>query len=144
MLGSLAFSFLDADLGVILFLLCFIAGMVLVFSVRFMDDPYQRLWNVPLRLESETREKIRKEYEERKGRNTFWNLIGIILIAAGLLICPLLIPAEQEPFDTIVMGAGMILAGAGVYFCACMSGWRRAYQLLLFNENFHNRKGKRR
>lgn len=144
MLGSLAFSFLDADLGVILFLLCFIAGMVLVFSVRFMDDPYQRLWNVPLRLESETREKIRKEYEERKGRNTFWNLIGIILIAAGLLICPLLIPAEQEPFDTIVMGAGMILAGAGVYFCACMSGWRRAYQLLLFNENFRNRKGKRR
>lgn len=144
MLGSLACSFLDADLGVILFLLCFIAGMVLVFSVRFMDDPYQRLWNVPLRLESEAWEKIRKEYEERKGRNTFWNLIGIILIAAGLLICPLLIPAEQEPFDTIVMGAGMILAGAGVYFCACVSGWRRAYQLLLFNENFHNRKGKRR
>lgn len=144
LIGSLAFSFLDADAGIVLFLICFIAGMVVLFSVRFMDDPFWNFWKTPLALEREAEEKVRKEYERGKGRHTFWNLAGIVFIAVGLLICPVIIPAEQETLDMMIMGMGMILAGAGVFCCACMAGWRRAYRLLLFNENFQNQKGKRR
>ena len=61
------------------------------------------------------------------------------------MTAPVMMTRETvETLDTMIMGMGMILAGAGVFCCACMAGWRRAYRLLLFNENFQNQKGKRR
>lgn len=66
LIGSLAFSFLDADAGIVLFLICFIAGMVVLFSVRFMDDPFWNFWKTPLALEREAEEKVRKSMREEK------------------------------------------------------------------------------
>ncbi len=43
-----SFSFLSTDLSMLLLMAAWIIGMVLLFSVKLADNPYQKLWKEPL------------------------------------------------------------------------------------------------
>ena len=55
----------------------------------------------------------------------------IAMIAVGILLVPLMIPAELSVLDDVIMGLGMIIAGAGAFLSLYMWGVIKAYRILL-------------
>ena len=42
--------------------------------------------------------------------------------------------------DSIALGGGMLLTGAGTYLCIYMGGLMRAYRLLVMNDAYQEKK----
>lgn len=140
MIGSLAFSFVLSDISMVLFILVMIVGIVLLCSVKLTDNPYGKLWHEPLVFDKAVKAELTAAYTEKKNKLKCLNLIGIALIAMGLLFFPILVPVEYLPTDANALAAGMLAAGAGTFLCIYMSGLARAYRLLVMNEEYQ-RKG---
>ncbi|OUN74597.1 hypothetical protein B5G12_05540 [Faecalibacterium sp. An58] len=141
MVGSLSFSFMWSDIFTLLFMLVWIVGIVLLFSVKIADNPYRKLWNEPLLFDKAVEAELNTAYAEKKKFLQLFNLIGIAFIALGFLFFPLIVPAELTLENNISLAAGMIVAGIGIFFCIYMSGLVRAYRLLIMNEAYQQ-KGK--
>lgn len=140
MVGSLALSFMLTDIFMLLFMLILIIGIVLLFSVKLTDNPYQKLWQEPLLFDKAVKAELNATYAEKKKYLQLFNLIGIALIALGFLFFPLIIPAELLFADTVALAMGMIVAGVGVFLCLYMSGLVRAYRLLIMNEIYQQKR----
>ena len=124
----------------LLFMLIWIAGIVLLISVRLADNPYRKLWKEPLLFDKTVETELHTAYAEKKNFLQRLNLIGIVFIALGVLFFPLLVSAELFFADTIVFAAGLMLAGIGTFLCMYMSGLIRAYRLLIMNEAYHEKR----
>ena len=132
-IASLAFCFMQAETGILIFMILIIAGAVLLFSVKLNDYPYRRLWSEPLLFDKNILSELTAEYTNYRKRAHTGILTGIALIGIGILFLPLLLPAEQEFWDSVVLGAGMILAGAGAFLCIYLTGMIKSYRLLIRN-----------
>ena len=132
-IASLAFCFMEAETGILIFMILIIAGAVLLFSVKLSDYPYRRLWSEPLLFDKNILSELTAEYTNYRKRAHTGILTGIALIGIGILFLPLLLPAEQEFWDSVVLGAGMILAGAGAFLCIYLTGMIKSYRLLIRN-----------
>ena len=141
MVGSLSLSFMWSDISMLLFMLIWIVGIVLLFSVKLTDNPYRKLWKEPLLFDKTVKVELNTAYTEKKKFLQLFNLIGIAFIALGFLFFPLIVPAELTLENDISLAAGMIVAGIGMFFCIYMSGLVRAYRLLIMNEAYQQ-KGK--
>lgn len=130
-IGSLAFSFMEPEIGVILTMLFIIGGIVLLFSAKLGDDPYAWLRSEHLILDNDVRKRFMEEYD-RNGKHAHRGMLaGIAMIAVGILLVPLMIPAELSVLDDVIMGLGMIMAGAGAFLWIYMWGVIKAYRILL-------------
>lgn len=134
-IASLAFCFMEAETGILIFMILIIAGAVLLFSVKLNDYPYRRLWSEPLLFDKNILSELTVEYTNYRKRAHAGILTGIALIGIGILFLPLLLPAEQELWDSVVLGAGMVLAGAGSFLCIYQTGMVKSYRLLIRNTN---------
>ena len=134
-IASLAFCFMEAETGILIFMILIIAGAVLLFSVKLNDYPYRRLWSEPLLFDKNILSELTVEYTNYRKRAHAGILTGIALIGIGILFLPLLLPAEQELWDSVVLGAGMVLTGAGSFLCIYQTGIVRSYRLLVRNTN---------
>ena len=134
-IASLAFCFMQAETGILIFMILIIAGAVLLFSVKLNDYPYRRLWSEPLLFDKNILSELTVEYTNYRKRAHAGILTGIALIGIGILFLPLLLPAEQELWDSVVLGAGMVLAGAGSFLCIYQAGMVKSYRLLIRNTN---------
>ena len=134
LVGSISLSFMWSDISMLLFMLLWIAGIILLFSVKLADDPYKKLWKEPLLFDKTVKAEFNTVYAEKKTFLQLSNLIGIALIAGGFLLFPLLASIELLFADTIVFAVGMIVAGIGVFLCIYTSGLIRAYRLLIMNQ----------
>ena len=132
MVGSLALSFMLSEISMLLFMLVWIVGIVLLFSVKLTDHPYRKLWQEPLVFDKAVKAELNTAYAEKKKFLQLFNLIGIALIA--FLFFPLIVPAELLFADAVALAAGMVVAGIGTFLCIYMSGLVRAYRLLVMNE----------
>lgn len=139
MVGSLAFPFLLGGRSILLFMLVLIIGGVLLCSVRITDNPYRKLWKEPLLLDHAVKASLCAAYAEKKKGMQALYLAGITLIAIGILLFPLLVPAEIVLSDAIVFSTGMAVAGLGTFLCIYMWGVIRAYRLLVSNELFYKK-----
>ena len=95
--------------------------------------PYRRLWKEPLLFDKNILSELTAEYIDYRKKAHAGTLTGIALIGIGILFLPLLLPAEQELWDSILLGTGMILAGAGVFLCIYLTGMVKSYRLLVRN-----------
>ncbi len=134
MVGSLALSFMLSEISMLLFMLVWIVGIVLLFSVKLTDHPYRKLWQEALVFDKAVKAELNTAYAEKKKFLQLFNLIGIALIALGFLFFPLIVPAELLFADAVALAAGMVVAGIGTFLCIYMSGLVRAYRLLVMNE----------
>lgn len=134
-IASLAFCFMEAETGILIFMILIIAGAVLLFSVKLNDYPYRRLWSEPLLFDKNILSELTVEYTNYRKRAHAGILTGIALIGIDILFLPLLLPAEQELWDSVVLGAGMVLAGAGSFLCIYQTGMVKSYRLLIRNTN---------
>lgn len=134
-IASLAFCFMEAETGILIFMILIIAGAVLLFSVKLNDYPYRRLWSEPLLFDKNILSELTVEYTNYRKRAHAGILTGIALIGIGILFLPLLLPAEQELWDSVVLGAGMVLAGTGSFLCIYQTGMVKSYRLLIRNTN---------
>ena len=137
--GGVSLSFWDAEMSMILFMTVVILGIVLLFSVKLADNPYRKLWEEPLLFDKAVKAELNAAYAEKKRFLQLFNLIGIALVALGLLLFPLIASEELLFTDTIALSAGMIVAGIGTFFCIYMSGLIRAYRLLVMNEAYQQK-----
>ena len=140
MVGSLALSFISSNLSMLLFMLILIIGIVLLASVKLIDNPYRKLWQEPLLFDKSVNAELHTAYAEKKKYLQLFNLIGIALIALGFLFFPLIVPAELLFADTIVFAAGMMIAGIGSFLCIYMSGLIRVYRLLIMNNIYQQKR----
>ena len=140
MVGSLAVSFMFSDVSMLLFMLIWIIGIVLLFSVKLTDNPYKKLWQEPLLFDKAVKSELNTAYAGKKKFLQLFLLIGIALIALGFLFFPLIVPAEILSADTIALAIGMIVAGIGTFLCIYMSGLVRAYRLLVMNETYQQKR----
>ena len=92
-IASLAFCFMEAETGILIFMILIIAGAVLLFSVKLNDYPYRRLWSEPLLFDKNILSELTVEYTNYRKRAHAGILTGIVLIGIGRLFLPLLLPA---------------------------------------------------
>lgn len=138
--GSLSLSFWDAEISMILFMVFVILGIIFLFSVKFADNPYRKIWKESLSFDKTVKSELTSAYADKKKLMHILNLVGVALIAIGFLLCPMIVPAEMYVLDNIVLAFGMVLAGAGAFLCVYMSGIIRAYRLLILNEEYHEKR----
>ena len=138
--GGLSFSYWDAEISMILFMVFVILGIILLFSVKLEDNPYRRIWVESLSFDKVVKSELTSVYADKKKAAHMINLVGIGFIAIGLLLCPLIAPAEIHVLDDMILAGGMILAGIGAFLCIYVSGIVRAYRLLIRNEEYHEKR----
>ncbi|MDE6103801.1 MAG: helix-turn-helix domain-containing protein [Oscillospiraceae bacterium] len=138
--GGLSISFWDAEISMVLLMICIIVGIVLLFSVKLADDPYRKIWTENLSFDKTVKSELISDYSDKKKSVHIINLVGITMIAAGFFVCQLIVPAEMYVVDNIVFACGMILAGVGAFLCVYMSGIVRAYRILIMNEEYHEKR----
>lgn len=134
LIASMSLSFWNNEINMILFMIFIILGIILLFSVKLTDNPYRRLWTEPLFFDKTVKAELSLAYTDKKRFLYISNLFGIALIAVGFLLCPLIVPAELNLVDDIILSCGIILAGAGAFLCIYMSGLAQAYRLLIMNK----------
>lgn len=132
--GSLSFSFFPSDLFIVLYMMAWVAAIVLLFSVRLADNPYRKLRQEPLLFDKSVKAELAAAYSEKKIFLQSFFLIGIALVALGFLVFPLLVPAEFSRADSVALGAGMAVAGVGAFLCVYPAGILHSYRFLLMRE----------
>lgn len=144
MIAGLAFSFLQWEVGILLWLGMVILGALLIFSAVLADNPYRHFSREPLILDKSVHAELCSAYAEKKKLLHGASLTGIALIGVGLLVFPLLVPVQYTVADDLALGTGMVLTGTGAFLCIYAIGMTQAYRLLTANENSnHVRKGAR-
>lgn len=138
--GGLSLPLVLEEISMLLVMLIMIAGMLLLISVKLTDNPYGKLGKEPLLFDKEVRQELNAAYAEKKKALQLGNLCGIALIAIGFLVFPLAVPVGLGFNDTMVLGAGMIVAGIGTYLCIYMSGMMFTYHLLILNEEYRSKR----
>lgn len=131
--GGLCLSIWWTEPGMILYLVLMIVSVVLLFSVKLADNPYRRIEKEPLVFDEQVKADLNAAFSERKKTAYLLRLTGIVLIAAGILICPL-ITTWVPLVDDIIFAAGLAAAGVGIFLCIYMTGILRAYRFLMRQE----------
>lgn len=127
--GSLSLSFWDAEGSMILFLALVILGGILLFSAKLAENPYGKPGALP--LDQQARAEWAARYARKGKTDHILTLLGIALMAVGVLLCPMMVPAEMEALDSAVLAVGMLSAGVGAFLCIYHSGMTRTYRRLM-------------
>lgn len=138
--GGLSISFWSAEISMILFMICVIIGIVLLFSVKLEDNHYRNIWTENLFFDKTVKSELISAYTSKKRAVYVINLVGIALISVGFLLCPIIVPAEIYSADNIVLACGMLLAGIGAYLCVYMTGIVKAYRLLIMDKDYRKKR----
>lgn len=138
--GGLSISFWSAEISMILFMICVIIGIVLLFSVKLEDNHYRNIWTENLFFDKAVKSELISAYTSKKRAVYVINLVGIALISVGFLLCPIIVPAEIYSADNIVLACGMLLAGIGAYLCVYMTGIVKAYRLLIMDKDYRKKR----
>lgn len=60
--GGVSLSFWDAEISMILFMVVVILGIILLLSVKLVDDPYRKLWKEPLLFDKAVKAELNTAY----------------------------------------------------------------------------------
>lgn len=129
LVGSLSLSFWSTHLGSVLDTVLMIAAVLLLVSAKLSGDPYRNLRQQPLVFDETVRQEFTAAWDRAKGRTHGLALLGLALMAAGILVFPLLDLHPQGRGD-ILLAAGFVLAGIGTFLCVYMIGLFRAFRVL--------------
>lgn len=132
--------FLQRRICQLLFAVCLTASIVLSASVWLAGDPYRKMWKQPLIFDEQVKRQVTLSYAQQQKKAHLANLTGIVLISTGLLLMPLLAPGAGASIDDLLLAAGMVLAGIGIFLCIYLTGILRAYRLLVMNEIYRKEK----
>lgn len=141
LIASLGLTFFLSDLVMLLLILIDIVAIAQLILVAVADNPYKELKQQPPLLSSETRHILMTRYTDERPRLQRELFLSIICIGIGLLLLPLLFPADWLPSyalalssdvaDNLALASGMVLTGFGTALCIFSVGRIRAYRHLL-------------
>lgn len=125
MTASLSLTFWELPGGMAMLMAILLVGMVLLLAARLAENPYRALGPGPLAVAARAKPVLQAGYA-RWGKGLFaGELAGIALVAAGLLLVPLLLPDESVRWENLLLSAGMLLTGLGVFLWVGCAGIRR-------------------
>lgn len=141
LIASLGLTFFLSDLVMLLLMLIDIVAIAQLILVAAADNPYKELKQQPPLLSSETRHILMTRYTDERPRLQRELFFSIICIGIGLLLLPLLFPADwlssyalalsSDVADNLALANGMVLTGFGTALCIFSVGRIRAYRHLL-------------
>lgn len=141
LIASLGLTFFLSDLVMLLLMLIDIVAIAQLILVAAADNPYKELKQQSPLLSSETRHILMTRYTDERPRLHRELFLSIICIGIGLLLLPLLFPADWLPSyaltlssdvaDNLALAGGMVLTGFGTALCIFSVGRIRAYRHLL-------------
>lgn len=141
LIASLGLTFFLSDLVMLLLMLIDIVAIAQLILVAAADNPYKELKQQSPLLSSETRHILMTRYTDERPRLQRKLFLSIICIGIGLLLLPLLFPADWLPSyeltlssdvaDNLALASGMVLTGFGTALCIFSVGRIRAYRHLL-------------
>lgn len=141
LIASLGLTFFLSDLVMLLLILIDIVAIAQLILVAAADNPYKELKQQPPLLSSETRHILMTRYTDERPRLQRELFFSIICIGIGLLLLPLLFPADwlssyalalsSDVADNLALASGMVLTGFGTALCIFSAGRIRAYRHLL-------------
>ena len=141
LIASLGLTFFLSDLVMLLLMLIDIVAIAQLILVAAADNPYKELKQQSPLLSSETRHILMTRYTDERPRLQRELFLSIICIGIGLLLLPLLFPADWLPSyaltlssdvaDNLALASGMVLTGFGTALCIFSVGRIRAYRHLL-------------
>lgn len=141
LIASLGLTFFLSDLVMLLLMLLDIVAIAQLILVAAADNPYKELKQQPPLLSSETRHILMTRYTDERPRLQRELFLSIICIGIGLLLLPLLFPADwlssyalalsSDVADNLALASGMVLTGFGIALCIFSAGRIRAYRYLL-------------
>ena len=141
LIASLGLTFFLSDPVMLLLMLIDIVAIAQLILVAAADNPYKELKQQPPLLSSETRHILMTRYTDERPRLQRELFLSIICIGIGLLLLPLLFPADWLPSyaltlssdvaDNLALASGMVLTGFGTALCIFSAGRIRAYRHLL-------------
>ena len=141
LIASLGLTFFLSDLVILLVVLLDIVAIAQLILVAAADNPYKELKQQPPLLSSETRHILMTRYTDERPRLQRELFLSIICIGIGLLLLPLLFPADwlssyalalsSDVADNLALASGMVLTGFGTALCIFSAGRIRAYRHLL-------------
>ena len=141
LIASLGLTFFLSDLVMLLLMLIDIVAIAQLILVAAADNPYKELKQQSPLLSSETRHILMTRYTDERPRLQRELFLSIICIGIGLLLLPLLFPADWLPSyaltlssdvaDNLALASGMVLTGFGTALCIFSAGRIRAYRHLL-------------
>lgn len=141
LIASLGLTFFLSDLVMLLLMLIDIVAIAQLILVAAADNPYKELKQQSPLLSSETRHILMTRYTDERPRLQRELFLSIICIGIGLLLLPLLFPADwlssyeltlsSDVADNLALASGMVLTGFGTALCIFSVGRIRAYRHLL-------------
>lgn len=141
LIASLGLTFFLSVLVMLLLILIDIVAIAQLILVAAADNPYKELKQQPPLLSSETRHILMTRYTDERPRLQRELFFSIICIGIGLLLLPLLFPADwlssyalalsSDVADNLALASGMVLTGFGTALCIFSAGRIRAYRHLL-------------
>lgn len=141
LIASLGLTFFLSDLVMLLLMLIDIVAIAQLILVAAADNPYKELKQQSPLLSSETRHILMTRYTDERPRLHRELFLSIICIGIGLLLLPLLFPADwlssyalalsSDVADNLALASGMVLTGFGTALCIFSVGRIRAYRHLL-------------
>lgn len=114
LISSLAFCYLDSDVGILLFMILFITSICLFVSVLFIDNPYKDVYKQKIFIDKNVRKKIIVSNKVQRNKNHFYIIAGVLLICIGFLFIPLM-PYKSENLENLLLESGMLIAGVGTF-----------------------------
>lgn len=112
--SSLAFSYLNSEVGMLLFMILFIISICLFVSVLFIDNPYKDIYNQKIFIDKNVRKNFIATNKIQRNKSHFYTIVGVFLICIGILFIPL-ITYKGENLENLFLELGMLIAGVGTF-----------------------------
>ena len=126
-LGGVMFPFLSWEWGILAYLAALAAAVCLLLSAGLLEKPLPGFRRGTFQLEETVRKSLAARYARRKKRADWLAILGVVLIANGLLLLPLLAGENTD----IVMLLGTVQAGIGAFLCIRMWSMVHSFRRLL-------------
>lgn len=136
------FMFKDEVVYNIISTIILIISIIFIISIKITDNPYSKIWKEQLIFDNEVLKQIRIKYAESKQKYKWTMIVGAGILLAGFLLAPDLEFLLPEGLKEIAYISGSIITGIGACIFIYARGRRRAYRVLVYNEEYHNKKRK--
>lgn len=130
LIGGFAFSFWGSSYALVLNVCTIIATVALIVSVKLTDNPYKVINSAPLSFDKNVWDELNSDYQKKKAKFQWFIVIGVILLAFGFMVFPLLLPEEVSIIDEALLSAGMIMSAVGLFLIIYYYGCLRSYRTL--------------
>lgn len=130
LVAGFAFAFWGSTYALVLNVCTVIITIALLISNKLTDDPYQVIKTSPLSFDKTVWDELNATYKKEQSKFQWFIIIGVVILAFGFLVFPLLLPDEVSIMDEVLLSLGMLMSAAGLFLIIYYYGRLKSYRTL--------------